>query len=86
MRAVRRVRDASAKDTEPGKRATPLAKAGKRAADPEDDQRNVVNSLAKGLRVLEAFTAERPELTLTEVARARPGSIPAPPSACSTRW
>ena len=35
---------------------------------PDDDQRNVVNSLAKGFRVLEAFTAERPELTLSEVA------------------
>ena len=35
-----------------------------------DDQRNVVNSLSKGLRVLEAFTAERPEMTLSEVARA----------------
>jgi IclR family pca regulon transcriptional regulator len=34
----------------------------------EDDSRNLVNSLAKGLRVLEAFTAERPELTLSEVA------------------
>jgi IclR family pca regulon transcriptional regulator len=31
-------------------------------------QRNRVNSLAKGLRVLESFTAERPELTLSEVA------------------
>lgn len=34
----------------------------------DDDARNVVNSLAKGLRVLEAFSADRPELTLTEVA------------------
>jgi IclR family transcriptional regulator, pca regulon regulatory protein len=33
-----------------------------------EDQRNLVNSLAKGLRVLEAFSAEKPELTLTEVA------------------
>lgn len=39
-----------------------------KAADADDDQRNLVNSLAKGLRVLEAFTAERPELTLSEVA------------------
>lgn len=30
--------------------------------------RSVVNSLAKGLRVLEVFSAERPELTLSEVA------------------
>jgi IclR family transcriptional regulator, pca regulon regulatory protein len=36
----------------------------------DDDARNVVNSLAKGLRVLEAFSADRPELTLTEVAGA----------------
>ena len=36
--------------------------------DAEEDQRNLVNSLAKGLRVLESFSAERPELTLTEVA------------------
>ena len=35
-----------------------------------DDSRNLVNSLSKGLRVLEAFTAERPEMTLSEVARA----------------
>jgi len=38
------------------------------AAEADEDQRNLVNSLAKGLRVLEAFTAERPELTLSEVA------------------
>ncbi len=37
--------------------------------EPDDDQRNLVNSLAKGLRVLEAFTAERPELTLSEVGQ-----------------
>lgn len=35
-----------------------------------DDSRNLVNSLAKGLRVLEAFSAERPKLTLSEVAGA----------------
>ena len=35
----------------------------------EEDSRNVVNSLSKGLRVLEAFTFERPEMTLSEVAR-----------------
>ncbi len=44
------------------KRDTPL--------DPNEDGRSVVNSLAKGLRVLEAFTAERAELTLSEVAAA----------------
>lgn len=35
-----------------------------------ENSRNVVNSLSKGLRVLESFTAERPEMTLSEVARA----------------
>jgi IclR family pca regulon transcriptional regulator len=35
-----------------------------------DDSRNVVNSLAKGFRVLEAFTSDRMEMTLSEVARA----------------
>ncbi len=39
------------------------------APDAEEDQRNLVNSLAKGLRVLESFTAERAELTLSEVAK-----------------
>lgn len=37
-------------------------------AGARDDSRNVVNSLAKGLRILEVFSAERPELTLSEVA------------------
>lgn len=32
------------------------------------DERSQVNSLAKGLRVLEAFTASQPEMTLSEVA------------------
>ena len=31
--------------------------------------KNVVQSLAKGFRVLAAFTADRPELQLTECAR-----------------
>jgi IclR family transcriptional regulator, pca regulon regulatory protein len=47
------------------------------APDADDDQRNMVNSLAKGLRVLEAFTAERPDLTLSEVghlAKLDPGT------------
>jgi IclR family pca regulon transcriptional regulator len=39
------------------------------ASSGDDNQRNLVNSLAKGLRVLESFTAERPELTLSEVAK-----------------
>lgn len=32
------------------------------------DQRSLVNSLAKGFRILESFTAERLEMTLSEVA------------------
>jgi IclR family pca regulon transcriptional regulator len=35
-----------------------------------DDPRNLVHSLSKGLRVLEAFSAERTEMTLSEVAHA----------------
>src|SRR5947207_4203804 len=31
--------------------------------------KNVVNSLAKGFRVLEAFTSDEPELVLAEIAR-----------------
>jgi IclR family pca regulon transcriptional regulator len=42
--------------------------ASRRPAGEREDSRNVVNSLAKGLRILEAFSAERPELTLSEVA------------------
>ena len=37
--------------------------------DKTPTDKNVVHSLAKGLRVLEAFTAEAPELKLAEVAR-----------------
>lgn len=42
------------------------------AARPDSgaDSRNQVNALAKGLRVLEAFTAERREMTLSEVGAA----------------
>lgn len=35
----------------------------------EANDKNVVHSLAKGLRVLEAFTSDNPELVLAEVAR-----------------
>jgi len=42
-------------------------KAGK--AGSADSQKNTVQSLAKGFRVLEAFTAQEPELTMAEVAR-----------------
>src|SRR6187551_3409082 len=55
-----------------GKRPARCANAGNAksadAAAADDDPRNLVGSLAKGLRVLEAFTAEKPELTLSEVA------------------
>lgn len=50
--------------------ATPVTRDRARKADAAaTDARNTVGSLAKGLRVLETFTAERPELTLSEVAR-----------------
>jgi IclR family pca regulon transcriptional regulator len=54
----------------PGKRTTAQGKKVKCVPVPEadEDPRNLVNSLAKGLRVLESFSAERPELTLSEVA------------------
>ena len=56
--------------TAAAKRAPAKAKAAKQSVAPgsDDEQRSLVNSLTKGLRVLEAFTAERPELTLSEVA------------------
>ena len=47
--------------------AVNLERNGKVAA--ADDEKNVVKSLAKGLRVLEAFTEREPELVLAEVAR-----------------
>jgi IclR family pca regulon transcriptional regulator len=52
----------------PGKTRRGRAAAAASTSAPEEDQRNLVNSLAKGLRVLESFSAERPELTLSEVA------------------
>ncbi len=42
----------------------------KSGQDGQGQSRNVVQSLAKGFAVLKAFTAERPELTLSEVAAA----------------
>jgi IclR family pca regulon transcriptional regulator len=44
------------------------ARSSRTPALEREDGRNVVSSLAKGLRILEAFSAERPELTLSEVA------------------
>ena len=43
---------------------------GERSAEKtQDSDKNTVQSLAKGFRILEAFTAQAPELTLAEVAR-----------------
>lgn len=46
------------------------AAADKTASDKSASDKNSVQSLAKGFRVLEAFTAERIEMGLAEVARA----------------
>ena len=59
----------------PAARQRPLPRARKtaetgRPTETTEDPRNLVNSLSKGLRVLEAFSAERTEMTLSEVARA----------------
>ena len=54
--------------TGPADRAPAKSAAARNTA--ADESRNVVNSLAKGFRVLEAFSAERLEMTLSEVARA----------------
>jgi IclR family pca regulon transcriptional regulator len=54
--------------TSSGRKRAPAQEGGAVQASPDDDSRNLVNSLAKGLRVLEAFSSERPELTLSEVA------------------
>jgi IclR family transcriptional regulator, pca regulon regulatory protein len=57
-----------------GRKTAPLRPKAARHADETEssgeDPRNLVNSLSKGLRVLEAFSAERTEMTLSEVARA----------------
>lgn len=49
-------------------RTPKVAPASADAEAPAADQRNLVNSLAKGFRILESFTAERLEMTLSEVA------------------
>ena len=69
MRSERRPILAAASDGA-GIRNAGQRKAAKHVSvrEPDEDTRNVVNSLAKGLRVLEAFSAERSELILTEVA------------------
>jgi len=70
MQGKRRLRAVAKEKGNAGKRpAGTIKPAGRIATSASDeDPRNVVNSLAKGLRVLEAFTAEQPELTLSEVA------------------
>ncbi|MBB1634282.1 IclR family transcriptional regulator [Cupriavidus sp. UME77] len=40
-----------------------------KASSAGDASKNTVQSLAKGFRILEAFTAQEPELTMAEVAR-----------------
>lgn len=54
----------------PRSAAQPARARAKRASDPAGSaqNRNIVQSLAKGFAVLQAFTATRPELTLSEVA------------------
>lgn len=57
--------DSRPSKVKPGKRGT------KRAASAARDsvvRGSVVSSLAKGLRILEVFSADRPELTLSEIA------------------
>jgi IclR family pca regulon transcriptional regulator len=51
-------------------RAAPRVRKPAVGDSPTEDPRNLVNSLSKGLRVLESFSAERTEMTLSEVARA----------------
>jgi len=48
-----------------------MAKSGKRfrAISTSDDPKNTVQSLAKGFRILEAFSAQEPELTMAALAR-----------------
>lgn len=67
-------RSVGARNGRSGKKVTPRVKAAKRAAESRrptvEDSRNVVNSLSKGLRILEVFSAERSEMTLSEIAAA----------------
>ncbi len=53
----------------PGRAAVAAASKPSGKSTAAEDSRSLVNSLSKGLRVLEAFTAERPEMTLSEVAK-----------------
>ncbi|MGE3246776.1 MAG: IclR family transcriptional regulator [Beijerinckiaceae bacterium] len=60
-------RTAGREQTSAGKRG--LAGGSVSVSAPAADARSLVNSLIKGLKVLEAFSAERPELTLSEAAQ-----------------
>jgi IclR family pca regulon transcriptional regulator len=60
------VRKAAAKPT-PKRGQAQAADSTKEAS--KDADKNTVHSLAKGFRILEAFTAQEPELTLADVAR-----------------
>jgi IclR family pca regulon transcriptional regulator len=51
-----------------GAKASPSRRGG--VPPPTTDERSVVQSLAKGLRILECFSADRMEMTLSEVAAA----------------
>ena len=56
--------------SEQSRTATPERAPRKRKkGDAAASEKNTVQSLAKGFRVLEAFTAQEPELTMAEVAR-----------------
>jgi IclR family transcriptional regulator, pca regulon regulatory protein len=53
----------------PAKLAARRGAASRAAGPAKDSDKNTVHSLAKGFRILEAFTAQEPELTLADVAR-----------------
>jgi IclR family pca regulon transcriptional regulator len=52
-----------------GKNTMADGRARKQKGGASSDTKNTVQSLAKGFRVLEAFTSQEPELTIAEVAR-----------------
>src|SRR5580692_4713011 len=52
-----------------GASAPPSGQRKKKKSGVSSSEKNTVQSLAKGFRVLETFTAQEPELTMAEVAR-----------------
>lgn len=52
-----------------GASAAPSGQRKKKKSGVSSSEKNTVQSLAKGFRVLETFTAQEPELTMAEVAR-----------------